>query len=53
MFLGAFKQVFKGQRITMGHLIGLTGQARVHLVTSEAGNIFEKIEVLTVENPNT
>lgn len=53
MFLGAFKQVFKGQRITMGHLIGLTGQARVHHVTSEAGNIFEKIEVLTVENPNT
>lgn len=53
MFLGAFKQVFKGQRITMGHLIGLTGQARVHHVNSEAGNIFEKIEVLTVENPNT
>ncbi|MBD8071545.1 hypothetical protein [Bacillus sp. PS06] len=53
MFLGAFKQVFKGQRITMGHLTGLTGQARVHHVTSEAGNIFEKIEVLTVENPNT
>lgn len=53
MFLGAFKQVFKGQRITMGHLISLTGQARVHHVTSEAGNIFEKIEVLTVEKPNT
>lgn len=53
MFLGAFKQVFKGQRITMGHLIGLTGQARIHHVTSEAGNIFEKIEILTVENPNT
>jgi hypothetical protein len=53
MFLGAFKQVFKGQRITMGHLIGLTGQARIHHVTSEAGNIFEKVEILTVENPNT
>ncbi len=53
MFLGAFKQVFKGQRITMGHLIGLTGQARIHHVTSEAGNIFEKIEILTIENPNT
>ncbi|HEF5700867.1 MULTISPECIES: hypothetical protein [Bacillaceae] len=53
MFLGAFKEVFKGQRISMRHLIGLTGQAKIHHVTSEAGNVFEKIEILTVENPNT
>ena len=53
MFLGAFKGIFKGQRITMRHLVGLIGQARIYHVVSEAGNVFEKIEILTVENPNT
>ncbi|KAA0808417.1 hypothetical protein EI976_12575 [Bacillus licheniformis] len=53
MFLGAFKEIFKGQRVTMKHLEGLTGQARIHHVVSVAGNVFEKIEILTVENPNT
>ncbi|TWL84926.1 hypothetical protein CHCC15291_0670 [Bacillus licheniformis] len=37
----------------MKHLEGLTGQARIHHVVSVAGNVFEKIEILTVENPNT
>lgn len=53
MFLGAFKEVFKGQRITMRYLIGMIGQARIYHVVSEAGNVFEKIEILNVENPIT
>lgn len=53
MLLGAFKEVFRGQKITMTQLIGLTGQARVHHVASQSGNVFEKIEILTVEKPIT
>lgn len=53
MFLSAFKEVFKGQRITMNYLIGKTGHAKIYHVFSEAGNAFEKIEILNVENPNT
>lgn len=52
IFLGAFREVFKGQRITIRHLIGMTGRARVHHVVSEAGNVFEKIEVIDVEGQN-
>ncbi|MCA0151353.1 hypothetical protein LCD52_21875 [Rossellomorea vietnamensis] len=51
-FLGAFKEVFRGQRITMGYLVGMVGQARIYHVISEAGNVFEKIEILDVEKSN-
>ncbi|TYS18050.1 hypothetical protein FZC78_09490 [Rossellomorea vietnamensis] len=52
-FLGAFKDVFRGKKITMRYLVGMTGQARVYHVVSEAGNVYEKIEILDVEKPNT
>lgn len=51
-FLGAFKEVFRGQRITMSYLIGMFGQARIYHVVSGAGNVFEKIEILHVEKSN-
>ncbi|PMD07605.1 hypothetical protein CJ194_23680 [Priestia megaterium] len=48
-FLNAFKETFRGQMITIGSLVELTGQARIHHMVSENGNVFEKIEILTVE----
>ncbi|MEG8979325.1 hypothetical protein U8Y98_21715 [Priestia megaterium] len=49
MFLNAFKETFRGQMITIGSLVDLTGQARIHHMVFENGNVFEKIEILTVE----
>lgn len=53
IFLGAFKDVFKGKKITIRHLIGMIGQARITHVISEDGNVFEKVEIVGVDNPNT
>lgn len=52
-FLGAFMEVFRGQKITIGRLIGLIGEAHIYHVVSETGNVFERIEILSVRNPNT
>lgn len=49
LFLSAFKEIFRGERITIRNLVGLIGQARIHHIVSETGNIFEKIEILTAE----
>lgn len=49
MFLNAFKETFRGKMIKIGSLVDLTGQARIHHMVSENGNVFEKIQIFTVE----
>jgi hypothetical protein len=51
IFLSAFNGVFRGRKVTFGQLVGLTGHARIHHVVSDIGNVFEKIEILSVNHP--
>ncbi|MBB2483136.1 hypothetical protein H5P36_23555 [Bacillus sp. APMAM] len=47
-FLNSIKEVFKGKQVRIGDLIGISGEAEIHHVISEAGNVFEKLEVISV-----
>lgn len=46
--LKSFKDIFNGKQVRISELIGITGEAEIHHVISELGNVFEKLEVINV-----
>lgn len=52
MFLVHFKPIFQGQSITIKQLVGLQGRCKITHYQNTYGDVYERLEVLEVEQPN-
>ncbi|WP_019720239.1 hypothetical protein [Heyndrickxia coagulans] len=52
MFLVHFKPIFQGQSITIKQLVGLQGRCKITHYQNTYGDVYERLEVLKVEQPN-
>ena len=52
MFLVHFKPIFEGQSITIKQLVGLQGRCKITHYQNTYGDVYERLEVLKVEQPN-
>jgi hypothetical protein len=52
MFLVHFKPIFQGQSITIKKLVGLQGRCKITHYQNTYGDVYERLEVLKVEQPN-
>jgi hypothetical protein len=52
MFLAKFKPIFEGQSITIKQLVGLKGRCKITHYQNTYGDVYERLEVLEVEQPN-
>lgn len=52
LFLAKFKSIFEGQSIIIKQLIGLKGNCEINHYKTDAGDVYEKLLVKSVEYPN-